>query len=186
MNLYVRLFLMFMRARFKGSISIFDEFISTHRVLPNDLDLLGHMNNGRYFTITDYVRIEMLIRAGIWEAMKKRNVYPVMAGETIQFRKSLKPFQKYEILSKTLGWDNKFFYVEHRFISRKELYALMLVKVRVIGAGSIRVSPSDVLRYVYPNNIKDININEPIASWSDSAQIHWKKDKQWQINRDAA
>ena len=173
MNLYIRLFFMFVRTRFKSKISIFDEFVSRHRVLPNDLDLLGHMNNGRYFTITDYVRIEMLIRAGLWKAMKKRKVYPVMAGETVQFRKPLQPFRSYRIISNTLGWDDKFFYVEHRFTSSKGVHALMLVKVRVVGAGKTRVSPAQVLSYIYSGTITEMNMDESILTWRKSAQIHW-------------
>ena len=76
---------MFFTSEFKKTILIFNEYNSSHYVLPNDLDLLGHRNNRRYFTITDMVRIEMLIRSGIWAEMKKRKIYAVMAEETAQF-----------------------------------------------------------------------------------------------------
>ncbi|MFC1515814.1 hypothetical protein ACFL7E_03545 [Thermodesulfobacteriota bacterium] len=76
---------------------------------------------------------------------------------------------------KTSGWDDKFFYVEHKFVSTKDLYALILVKARVIGSGRIKVSPSDVLRYVYSEEIEDIKMNESIATWAGSSQIHWNE-----------
>lgn len=170
MNLYIRLILMFVLVRFKSAVSLFDEYQTRHIVWPNDLDLLGHMNNGRYFTITDLVRIEFLSRAGMWKAMRSRGLFPVMGGETIQFRKSLKPFQRYEIRTNALGWDERFFYVEHRFESRGELCALVLVKVRVIGPN--RATPADTLRYLYPD-IDDTKMNAVIELWNSSTNQHW-------------
>ncbi len=171
MNLYLRLFFMFALVRFRSRISLFGETLVTkHIVWPNDLDPLGHMNNGRYFTITDLARIEMLVRAGLWQAMRARGQIPLMAGETIQFRRPLKPFQRYEIRTRPLGWDDKFFYIEHRFQREDELYALVLVKVRVVGKS--RSSPADTLRYVY-SEVSDSNMNRAIELWNASSNTHW-------------
>ncbi|MDJ0806751.1 MAG: hypothetical protein QNJ78_07945 [Gammaproteobacteria bacterium] len=41
-----------------------------YRVMPNDLGLFVQMNNGRDFSITDLARIKVLVRAGIWRAMR--------------------------------------------------------------------------------------------------------------------
>jgi acyl-CoA thioesterase FadM len=176
MNLYLRLFWRFLTARFKPRLSIRDEFRSRHRVWPNDLDLLGHMNNGRFFTITDLVRIEMLIRAGIWRELKNRKLHPVMVGETVQFRRPLMPFQKYAIVTRTRGWNDKFLYVEHRFVSRRGLHALMLVKVRVIGRKGVRVSPVDVFRWVHDEPVEAQKVDEQIDRWDQSTRIHWCRD----------
>ena len=32
------------------------------RVLPNDLDLLWHMNNGRYLSLMDQGRVDLMVR----------------------------------------------------------------------------------------------------------------------------
>lgn len=175
MNLYFRLILMFLRIKFKKPVSIFDEFVTKHRVLPNDLDLLGHMNNGRYFTITDLARIEMLIRAGVWKELRKRNLMPLMAGETVQFRKPLMPFQNYSIVTKTLGWDDKFVFVEHKFVSKQGLHALIIVKVRVIGNDRFRLAPRQFLGFGNPGEIAETKLNEPINKWTESTQMHWNQ-----------
>ena len=39
------------------------------RVLPNDLDINGHMNNGRYLTIVDLMLVEYFGRSGFAKAM---------------------------------------------------------------------------------------------------------------------
>lgn len=176
MNLYFRLLIMLIKTRFKKPYSLFSEYRTKHRVYPNDLDLLGHVNNGRYFTITDLVRMEMLIHAGVWKALRKRGLYAVMAGETIQFRKPLMPFQRYNIVSKMLGWDESFFYVEHKFESEKGLHALLIVKVRMLGGKGHRVSPKEVFGFVGYNQIQDRNINHLILSWNESTNIHWMEE----------
>jgi acyl-CoA thioesterase FadM len=35
------------------------------RVLPNDIDINGHMNNGRYLTMLDLRIVEYFIRVGL-------------------------------------------------------------------------------------------------------------------------
>tara|TARA_A100001037_G_scaffold137597_1_gene124474 strand:+ start:202 stop:732 length:531 start_codon:yes stop_codon:yes gene_type:complete len=170
MNLYLRLLAMFLSVRWKGAVPPLAEFRSSHLVWPNDLDLLGHMNNGRYFTITDPVRIEMLIRAGVWAVLRRQGLHPVLAGETIQFRRALKPFQRYELRTRTLGWDEKFFYVEHRFMRGETVHALALVKVRLVGAG--RPKPIDILRQVDPT-APEVNMVGVIEKWNASSDEHW-------------
>jgi acyl-ACP thioesterase len=53
MNLYLRLLWTLLRAPFKPRIVLGDTIELKLRVWPNDLDVNGHMNNGRYMTITD-------------------------------------------------------------------------------------------------------------------------------------
>ena len=40
------------------------------RVLPTDIDLLRHLNNGRYLSLFDLGRWDLLTRTGIAGAMK--------------------------------------------------------------------------------------------------------------------
>ena len=68
MNLYLRLLLMSLRARAgRGGrpLSIWDTAVTAFRVAPTDLDVLGHMNNGRYASLFDLGRFDLLVRTGI-------------------------------------------------------------------------------------------------------------------------
>jgi acyl-CoA thioesterase FadM len=84
--------------------------------LPTDLDINRHMNNGVYFSIMDVARFDMLVRNGVWAIMRERGWYPVVASETITFRKSLSLWQRFTIESRILGFDDKAVYVEQRFV----------------------------------------------------------------------
>ncbi|MEN0024635.1 MAG: acyl-CoA thioesterase, partial [Microbacterium sp.] len=47
--------------------------------LPSDIDILRHMNNGRYLSLFDLGRWDLLIRTGLFDAMKDRGWYAVVS-----------------------------------------------------------------------------------------------------------
>jgi acyl-CoA thioesterase FadM len=105
--------------------------------LPTDLDINRHMNNGVYFSIMDVARFDMLVRSGIWTIMREREWYPVVASETITFRKSLSLWQRFTIESRVLGFDDKAVYVEQRMVrpgsdGEPEVYAQSFIRSRFL------------------------------------------------------
>lgn len=102
------------------------------RTLPTDLDLLGHMNNGRYASLFDLGRFDLLIRTGVWKLLAQKQWYAVVASETITFRKSLEPWQRFTIESRLLGHDDKSVYLMHRAVVDGEIYAEMIVRSRFL------------------------------------------------------
>ena len=74
--------------------------------LPTDIDILRHMNNGRYLSLFDLGRWDLLVRTGMSDVMKKQNWYAVVSAETITFRKSLELWQRFDVESRLLGHDD--------------------------------------------------------------------------------
>lgn len=104
----------------------------TLRTLPTDLDLLGHMNNGRYASLFDLGRFDLLIRTGFWELLNQKQWYAVVASETITFRKSLELWQRFTVESRLLAHDDKSVYMVHRAVVKGEIYAEMIVRARFL------------------------------------------------------
>jgi acyl-CoA thioesterase FadM len=102
------------------------------RTLPTDIDILGHMNNGRYGSLFDLGRFDLLIRTGIWDVFQKQGWYAVVASETITFRKSLELWQRFTVESRLLGHDDKAAYLMHRAVVNGEVYAEMIVRARFL------------------------------------------------------
>ena len=100
--------------------------------MPTDIDLLGHMNNGRYASLFDLGRFDLLIRTGLWDAMNERGWYGVVASESVTFRKSLELWQRFTVESRLLGHDDKSVYQIHRAVVGGEVYAEMIVRVRFL------------------------------------------------------
>lgn len=117
MNLIFRMIWLFITALFKPSLPhIKPTNQLTLRVLPNDLDINMHMNNGRYLTICDLTRVDMFIRTGLAGTMLKQKWIPIITEHTMKYKKALGPFEKYIVKMDVTGWDDRNFHMLHTFV----------------------------------------------------------------------
>ena len=127
-------------------VSAFEETEITMRVMPVDLDLLMHVNNGVYFSFMDFGRWNAIFRNNVYDTAKKNGWYSVVAGETIKFKRSLKLWDKFTLKTRIVGHDEKYFFIEQKFLLRNQEMARGLVKVRFLKKAGGTVAVSDVLR----------------------------------------
>ena len=97
MNLYLRLIWTLLRGWRQPRLAGGDTLERTLRVLPNDLDLNGHMNNGRYLTLIDLMLVEYFVRIGFARVLLKRGWRPMAGGSFITYRRGLAPLQAYTL-----------------------------------------------------------------------------------------
>jgi acyl-CoA thioesterase FadM len=97
MNLYLRLIWALLRAWRLPRIAAGDSIERRLRVWPGDLDINGHMNNGRYLTIIDLMLVEYFVRSGFARVMMKAGWRPMSGGAVITYRKGLLPGQRYRL-----------------------------------------------------------------------------------------
>ena len=103
------------------------------RVLPTDLDPNWHVNNGRYLTLMDLGRIDLVIRIGLMRPVFRRRWMPVLGGAIIRFQRPLALCQRCELVTRFLGWDATWMYFEQRFESAGKLYGVALVRALFRG-----------------------------------------------------
>ena len=128
MNLILRMIRVVLVACFRRRIDLLDESRVRFIVWPNDLDLNIHMNNGRYLSIMDLGRFDLIVRSGLFRTILKNRWSPVAGAVAIRYRASLKPFQRYELISRLVCWDDKWTYIEQRFERRGRVIAVAYVK----------------------------------------------------------
>ena len=128
MNLYLRLILVLLKCKWRPLLKALDTSIITLRVLPNDLDLNWHMNNGRFLTIMDLGRMDLLQRTGILKLAVKNKWMPIVGNAEIEFQRPLKLWQKYELHSRVSHWDEKWIYLEQTFYSKEKIIAIGIIK----------------------------------------------------------
>lgn len=117
MNLYFRLILLLLSGMEKAKITdILAPTSLRFRVLPNDLDLNFHMNNGRYLTIMDLGRLDLILRSGLLRAMLKDKSIPVLSAAQIRYRLPLYTWEPYVLETRVVCWDDKWIYLEQKFI----------------------------------------------------------------------
>ena len=128
MNLYLRLLQVLWEVWRLPRKGLFDESRVGFRVLPTDCDFNFHMNNGRYLAFMDLGRLHMTAQIGLLPIIARRRWMPVLAAAEINFIRQLAPFQKFDLVTRVVTWDEKYAYMEQRFESRGNLCAHAFVK----------------------------------------------------------
>lgn len=160
MNMYLRMLLMFFRARRRSKLEVWDTNVTNFRTNLADLDIFWHMNNGKYLTIMDLARYDLMVRCGLWQEFQQRGWYPVVAGQTISYRRSLTLGQKFQVHTRILGMDERWAYLEQRFQVSEVLYAQAIVRARFLrrSGGSV---PAEELAQVVPTPKNP----QPLPAW---------------------
>jgi acyl-CoA thioesterase FadM len=124
----LRTVVVFLRALWAPRIGLTDESVVGFRVLPGDLDVNVHLNNGRYLALMDLGRFDLLIRGGLFRPMVRLRWRPLLGSAMVRYRRSLQPFQRFQLSSRLVCWDDRWFVFEQRFESRGQLYAMALAR----------------------------------------------------------
>lgn len=150
----------------RSRLGVLDESRLPLRVWPVDLDTNGHMNNGRYLTLMDYGRLDLVARNGLGRAVLKHRWQPVVAASMIRYRKPLRPFERYELCTRIACFDDKWFFLEQRFEAGGELAAQAFVRGTFRGRG-VTVSTSRLLE-VMGASVPSPPVPEAILRWQDA------------------
>ena len=155
MNLIFRMLYVLTRALFGERLQV-GNLVSTLslRVLPNDIDINFHMNNGRYLTICDLNRVDIFARSGLLRAMFKRGWLPVIAEHTMVYKKPLDIFASFEVKTEVTHWDEKYFYMKHTFSKDERTMTEGTSKGCVYARGIGVVKPADALAAVKQDKSK--------------------------------
>lgn len=97
---------------------------------PADLDLNIHMNNGRYLSIMDLGRFDLMLQSGTFLPLLKQGFYPVVASQVIQFHKSLEPFETFDLVTRIDSFDGKDFFMAQDFMRGDEIVAQGFIRSR--------------------------------------------------------
>jgi acyl-CoA thioesterase FadM len=133
MNLYLRLLWTLLRAWRAPRLNVGATLERTLRVLPNDLDINGHMNNGRYLTVIDLVLVEYFVRIGFATAMLREGWRPMAGGSFITYRRGLEPLQAYTLRFRLDASDTHWNYMRFEFMREGKVCAAGYMKGAAVG-----------------------------------------------------
>jgi len=127
-NLYLRLLKLLFLLPFVRRQTLFEPGHQHFRVWPNDCDINLHLNNGRYLTFMDLGRVHLLAQIGLLRELVRRRWAPVLSAAEMNFIRPINPLRKFDLVTRLLTWDEKYFYIEQRFMVRGRLCAVGMVK----------------------------------------------------------
>ncbi|MFK8083518.1 MAG: acyl-CoA thioesterase [Granulosicoccus sp.] len=167
MKLFFRLIWLVLTQRWRPRCNVLGPVDTKVRVYPNDLDVLLHVNNGVYLTYADLGRTDLMLRSNTLAKINKKRWYPVAAGATVEFRKSLKLGQVFTITTRVLGWDEKSVYMGQEFTRNNDTVAKIMIDARFVSSRGERISTDKILKLL------DVNQPPPkmppaLLQWIDS------------------
>jgi acyl-CoA thioesterase FadM len=137
MNLYLRLIWTLLRSRRLPRLQVGDTLERVLRVLPSDIDINGHMNNGRYLTVIDLMLVEYFVRTGFAGVMLKLGWRPMSGGSFVTYRRGLKPLQRYTLRFRLDACDDNWNYMRFEFSADNRVCAAGYMKGAAVGRGRL-------------------------------------------------
>lgn len=125
-------------------LGLTEAHVSQHICWPWDLDIWAELNNGRTLTLFDLGRIPLAMRTGLVGAIRRRRWSITVAGNSVRYRRRVRMFDRVEIVSRCIGWDHRFLYMEQSMWRKGECTSHMLLRSAVTSGKGI-VPPAEVL-----------------------------------------
>lgn len=105
-------------------IDLCDPVTLHFRALPRDCDANLHVNNARYLSLMDLGRFALVGRMGLGSSMVEKRWGAVVGAVELEFLREIRLFSKFELITRIVGWDTKWFYIEQRFEQAGKLAAV--------------------------------------------------------------
>ena len=163
---YLRLARIMLSARAKPRLGLFDTHVMTMRCLPHDLDGFFEMNNGRVLTLYDLGRFALSMRTGLWDVLKREGWGLVVAGASVRYRARITGLQRFELRTRLLGWDARFFYIEQGMWRGQTCCNHALLRAGITQAG--RLAPvADVARAMGHDGVAPA-LPDWVVAWAEA------------------
>ncbi|WP_347266732.1 acyl-CoA thioesterase [Paracoccus sp. (in: a-proteobacteria)] len=133
-----------LRCRRSPRIGLLDAHVSHHRCWPWDLDPWIELNNGRTLTLYDLGRLPMAVRTGMVDTIRRKGWGITVAGSSVRYRRRIRCFQRFTMVSRTLGWDARFLYIEQSMWRDGECCNHILLRMAITSGQGI-VAPDALL-----------------------------------------
>lgn len=163
MNLYLRLIWTLLRSRRLPRLQAGQTLERTFRVLPNDLDVNGHMNNGRYLTLIDLMLVEYFVRVGFARVLLQRRWRPMAGGSFVTYRRGLKPFQPYTLRFRLDACDTHWNYMRFEFVDGTRLCAAGYMKGAAVAKSGLVSNAESYAAWGQPVFNTDLPL--PVRHW---------------------
>lgn len=118
--------------------------VSTHICWPWDLDPWIELNNGRTLTLFDLGRIPLAQRTGLIPVLRERKWGITVAGNSTRYRRRIRAFDHFTMLSRLIGWDQRFIYMDQSMWKGGECCNQVLIRSAITSASGI-VPPTEVV-----------------------------------------
>ena len=164
-----RFILTVLKAKYAAPIAIDQQAILHLRCWPWDLDLFLELNNGRALSLFDLGRFDLAIRTPFMHALKDNHWGLVVAGSTVRYRKRVRAFDKIEMHSQMIGFDERWLYIEQSMWVKGVPCSSILLRTGITEKGKV-IAPEIAKQAM---GIETLNLIDSafLASWKNSESL---------------
>ncbi|MDE0591410.1 acyl-CoA thioesterase [Halocynthiibacter sp. C4] len=134
---FIRLFKEAVKYRNATPLKVGENHVSHHICWPWDLDMWAELNNGRALSLYDLGRIPLARRMGLIKVLRREKWGLAVAGTSIRYRRRIRAFDKIEMRSRLVSWDERFIYLEQGMWVRGECASHALFRTAVTDRNGI-------------------------------------------------
>ncbi|WP_299921749.1 acyl-CoA thioesterase [uncultured Pelagimonas sp.] len=151
-------------------MELLDTHVSHHMCWPWDIDLWMELNNGRTLTLYDLGRLPAGDRAGMYGPMKDNKWGMTVAGSVIRYRRRVRMFEKFEMRTRMLGWDKRFFYMDQSsWKTDGECSSHVVLRMALTGKTGI-VDPQNMMDLLKPGATSP-DLPEWVQKWKEAEDM---------------
>jgi len=180
---------MLLRVPFQKKVDPLSEISTPFRCWPTDLDVNFHMNNGKYFSILDLGRLDLIFRTGNLPQVLRSGLKPMVIEESMRFRKSIQLFQKFRVCTRIVGWKGQDLYLEQKFLidsknsasaedpnkTTSQVCAWAFIRARIVAPGKGSLPVEEVVK-LFGYNGPQIDLPPNFQAWSELPKLHPSKN----------
>lgn len=161
-------------ARRMAPLDLTDTHVSRHICWPWDLDFWMELNNGRAMTLYDLGRTMLAQRVGLIGALRQNRWGMTVAGSSVRFRQRIRGFERFEMRSRAVAWDDKFIYLEQSMWKKNGTCASHVMLRTALTDENGIVPPAQALKHMGLADAKTPKMPDWINAWrAADAQRPW-------------
>lgn len=169
----LRLAYQFFVHRNDAPLDLTETHVSHLICLPWDIDPWMELNNGRTLTLYDMGRLPLARRTGLIRLLRQQKWSLTMAGVSVRYRRRVRMFERVEMRSRAVCWDDKFMYLEQSMWKADGACANHALYRSAITSRDGIVSPETAL-LAMGKPVQSPDIPDWIAAWiAADAQRPW-------------
>ncbi len=143
----LRFLILMIRCLFRNPLPLLSEFTLHFRAWPF-LDTDATRLFSHAYSATMALSRWHLVFGSEFRVLALRHAWaPVSTAETIQFCKSIRWLQRFRIVTRILYWNDRRFYIEHRFMVGEQLMARVLVEGLLRGPTGV-LKPNEAFGFL--------------------------------------
>lgn len=95
----------------------------------------------------DLARVDQVTQWGLLKVMHRQGLAMVVAGQYLKYLRPLRVFQRFQVRTRIVYWDDRFVYIEHTFEHRGVLKCAGMVQGCLYGKNGV-ANPREIFAQI--------------------------------------